>query len=164
MAEFLKPGAAQCVNAYLVLPPPSLRSSVLLEMANSQPKWFRAARALIFSRRGIVILKGESRRSRQIVQPNTDFGQRIWQGALSYCLAFVLIFLRPFDRLNQYPQTLACECWISLQPITHQPLITTFLLFRVAMFVAVAAGGAGKAVGAVVSNNLLAALGLCVGG
>ncbi|KAG8952106.1 hypothetical protein FRC04_005106 [Tulasnella sp. 424] len=87
-------------------------------MANSQPKWFRAARALVFSRRGIVILKG----------------------ALAYCLAFVLIFLRPFDRLNQYPQTLA------------------------SMFVAVAAGGAGKAVGAVISNNLLAALGLCVGG
>lgn len=32
------------------------------------------------------------------------------------------------------------------------------------MFVAVAAGQAGKAVGAVVSGNLLASLGLCVGG
>ncbi|KAG8934607.1 hypothetical protein FRC01_001708 [Tulasnella sp. 417] len=87
-------------------------------MAPSQPKWLRAARALIFSRRGLIILKG----------------------SLSYSLAFVFIFLRPFDRLNEHPQTLA------------------------SMFVAVAGGQAGKAVGAVVSNNLLSALGLCLGG
>ncbi|GAA6004360.1 hypothetical protein JCM10207_000685 [Rhodosporidiobolus poonsookiae] len=72
--------------------------------------------------------------------PNTRQGVAILKGTLAYCLTFILIFIHPFARLNDYPVTLTGAVLIAI------------------------AGQPGLSVGACWDQAFWAAMGVGVGG
>lgn len=102
----------------------------------------------ISTRQAIAAFKGASRTSRC---PRAGrWGSPLrganptppWTGAIAYTLAFILIFLHPFSRLNPYPVTLSGAVLIT---IAGQPGLSVGACWDQAFFAALGVGLGGGA-------------------